>query len=419
MARQPVARLILLLTSFALLAQQPVLKQAGVCSRCHVAQVLEWSASKHPSANTACQNCHGPSREHVANERNQIKPDRLPQGEAVAALCATCHAAGCPKTSQKSRCQRCHHAHALSNPADNRLQPTESAEEKTFAQFRQHMDDGERFAASRQWSAARDSFSAAVKLRPADRRAAARLRMAERRLNPAMPGFEIVGSEFDAESGLPLRIRAAGLGFEMVLIPAGDFDMGSDALPASKPVHTVHVDAFYLATHEMTQQLWAALGEPDNSVNKGGSLPVHNVSWQDAQSALRKLNASMPSAEFRLPTEAEWEYAAGAPVAGGAWYRENSAVDSKAGFRESDSYAPRPVGGKAPNARGLFDMQGNVAEWTSSPLLPYPFQAAEGGGMKVVRGGSYADSIESLNPALRHGERPTRRLPWNGLRLAR
>ena len=80
-------------------AQAPQLKQAGVCARCHVAQVLEWSvAAKHGAAGTNCAACHGPSAGHVANERNQVKPDRLPVGmAAITGLCASCHAADSPE----------------------------------------------------------------------------------------------------------------------------------------------------------------------------------------------------------------------------------------------------------------------------------------------------------------------------------
>lgn len=407
-----VAGLALLLAALAA-AQEPALKQAGVCSRCHVAQVLEWSASKHVKAGTSCMQCHGPSAGHVANERNQVKPDRLPQGEAIAGLCAQCHAQGCPKTKQTAACQSCHHTHALSNPNEKQMQQVESPEEQAFAAYRKAMDAGEAAVRRQQWNAARDLFTSALKLRPSDKRAAARIKMCDRRRNPAIPGFEIVGSEFDAESGLPLHVRVASLGFEMRLVPAGEFDMGSDAVPSSKPVHTERVAAFYLATMEVTQKLWTELGLDNASLHRGDSLPVHNVSWDDAQQAIAKLNARVPGGGFRLPLEAEWEYAARAPSKpDSAWYRDNTADATKAGFRESNAYAPRPVAAKSANAWGFFDLQGNVAEWCASLLR-------QGEPLRVIRGGSYGDSKDALDPSMRHGERPSRRLPWNGLRIAR
>src|SRR5262245_24485214 len=92
-------------------------KAAGVCARCHVVSVLEWGISKHVAAKTTCQRCHGPSKDHVANERNEVKPDRLPRGAQIAKTCTNCHDAGCPKTQQTVSCQKCHHVHALIDPA--------------------------------------------------------------------------------------------------------------------------------------------------------------------------------------------------------------------------------------------------------------------------------------------------------------
>ena len=182
MARQKLAFLILFFVPLLATAQQTALQQAGVCSRCHVAQVLEWSASKHTTAGIACQNCHGRSEGHVANERNQVKPDRLPQAQAIAPFCSSCHNAGCPKTGQKTNCQSCHHAHALSNPNDQRMRPAESPEAKTFAEYRKLMEQGESHVSHNQWPPAREAFQSALKLRPNDARATARLRMVTRRL---------------------------------------------------------------------------------------------------------------------------------------------------------------------------------------------------------------------------------------------
>ncbi|MCZ2148926.1 MAG: cytochrome c3 family protein [Bryobacterales bacterium] len=210
MARSTLAGLILL-AAVLTAQQQPresAFRQAGVCSRCHVVQVLEWSASKHPAAGTGCQSCHGKSEGHVANERNEVKPDRLPHGDReVALLCASCHAAGCPKTSKTSGCSSCHHAHALSNPNDKQLRQTAAVtEDPRLAEVRRHMAEGERQVTRQDWRAAREAFAAAARVMPDNRRAASRARMAERRLNPAMPGLEIVGDAFDPESGLPLHV---------------------------------------------------------------------------------------------------------------------------------------------------------------------------------------------------------------------
>src|SRR5262249_39731602 len=91
-------------------------KAAGVCARCHVVSGVEWGVSKHVAAGANCQKCHGPSKEHVANERNEVRPDRLPRGASIAKTCTRCHDDGCPKTLQTNTCQKCHHVHALVDP---------------------------------------------------------------------------------------------------------------------------------------------------------------------------------------------------------------------------------------------------------------------------------------------------------------
>lgn len=431
MARSTLAGLIALLWPLLLGAQQPSpqLKQAGVCSRCHVAQVLEWSAAaKHTQAGTACQSCHGASAAHVANERNQVKPDRLPRTAAeFTALCATCHTAGCPKSLKKTDCQSCHHPHALANPNDRAMRPSVAP---GSTEYRARWAAGEQAVARADWQAARDAFAAALRARPGDRRTAARLKMAERRLHPAaLPGLEIVGTEFDAESGLPRRVRVAGLGLEMRLVPGGETEIGSEAWRDAQPVHSVYVEPFYLGQFEVTQREWTALGLDNLSEMKGDALPVYGISWNDAREWIARLNARTPGAAFRLPSEAEWERAArlntGADLEASAWYRANSAVGNAAGFKESSAYAPRAVGQKRAGAAGFFDLQGNVAEWCASLLRPYPYdardgrEAADGDGLRAVRGGAFADSPEYLDPAFRHSERATRRSKWTGLRLAR
>jgi formylglycine-generating enzyme required for sulfatase activity len=405
-------------------------RQAGVCSRCHVAQVLEWSTSRHDRAGVLCQNCHGPSTAHVANERNEIKPDRLPSGRAIAALCQSCHLQGCKKTGRREGCESCHHAHALFNPdANQQFDSLRSSEDDRLHRFEAHLKQGEAHLSDHNWSAAAGEFEAALRLYPNHRRASARLELAKRRLNPTLPGFEILDQRTDPETGLPLRVRLTGLPIEMVLISGGAADIGSDVLPGAGPLHTVVVEPFYLATTELTQHAWTAVGGDNRSTHRGEDLPVHDVSWNDAQEWIARLNARISGGSFRLPTEAEWEFAArsawkGAPAI--AWYRDNSAPTSAAGgFRELNAYAPQPVGTREADSRGIYDLAGNVWEWCSTLLKPYPYVAADGResafatGLRVLRGGGYADPPAYLSPSFRHGERPDRRLPFNGVRLAR
>jgi formylglycine-generating enzyme required for sulfatase activity len=386
-------------------------QQAGVCARCHVISVVEWGMSRHLKAGTGCVECHGASQGHVIDERNNIKPERMPRGAALAGLCAGCHKSGCPNSRQTASCQNCHHVHALVNPTkppavrDQRLEQRAAQWER----FSRQMAEGERLAGLEQWDKAQAAFRAALEQVPGDRRAAERLRMCERRLHPGLPGFEIVGQEFDGRTGLPREVQVAGTGIAMRLAPGGEFEMGAERFPGSKPVHTVRLEPFYLGKFELTQAQWKSLMGDNPSAHQGDRLPVERVSWEDARAFVKKLNEKVPGGGFRLPTEAEWEFAA---RTGGALPQPNQP-------------APRPVGSGQPDKLGLFDMLGNVWEWCSSLSRPYPFDPADGReapaatGLRILRGGGFADMTDLLDPALRHAERPNRRLRWNGLRLAR
>src|SRR5712692_9874724 len=98
------ATIIVFLLPLSLRGQTQI-KQAGVCSRCHVVSVLEWTISRHSKVGANCQACHGLSQDHVTNERDEVKPDRIPHGAAIAGLCRNCHTAGCPKTTETASCE--------------------------------------------------------------------------------------------------------------------------------------------------------------------------------------------------------------------------------------------------------------------------------------------------------------------------
>jgi formylglycine-generating enzyme required for sulfatase activity len=403
------------------------LKQAGVCARCHVISVVEWGISGHQKAGTDCIACHGPSVGHVRDERNNIKPDRLPHAAAIAGLCATCHAAGCPKSKRTDACQTCHHVHALLDPN----KPPSSQDERLDQLTRssqvavRHVGEGQRLVKLEHWQQAREEFQAALKEEPGNQVAARLLQVCERRLAPAMAGFEIAGKDWDAGTGLAREARVAELGIRMVLIPGGDADIGSERFAGAKPVHTVHVEAFYLGKYEVTRAEWKALMGTDPSAQTSSAdadrLPVDHVSWEAAQAFVSKLNQRVAGGGFRLPTEAEWEYAA---RAGGP--ADASTMERVAWFNApAQASAPHPVGSREADKLGLFDMQGNVWEWCSSLYMPYPYDSADGreslsaAGLRVLRGGGFADTADLLDPAARHAERPQRRLRSNGLRIAR
>jgi len=435
---------VILLVLCVFIAQalaQSDIKQAGVCSRCHVVSVLEWQISAHVEAGTNCQACHGPSAAHVANERNEVSPDRLPRGKAADGLCSSCHTQGCPSTKQTSDCTTCHNQHSLTKPqqiqsfeGDRSNHPIHQ-EVARLAKFREMIERAEALAAEKDWAAAKGVFEEALQLRPGDANALQRIAFCERRLSPEMPGFEIVGEEYDDVTGLPLEVKVAGTDIVMRLAPGGDFDIGTEDFKESQPVHTVTIQPFYLGKFEVTQAEWEAVTDANPSEHKDDSrLPVERVSWPDAKDFLSKLNQRVASHGFRLPTEAEWEYAAraggglfkGFELARYAWYRENSGSSSPdVDFRKIDTFSTHPVGEKESNRWGFHDMHGNVWEWTSSLLKPYFYDSSDGrespdaGGQRVMRGGGYADMADLLHPAIRHGERPTRQYRWNGLRIAR
>ena len=144
---------------------------------------------------------------------------------------------------------------------------------------------------------------------PGNPLATAKLELCEHRLHPGLEGFEIVGNRIDSGSGLPKEVKISGLGVPMVLVPTGQCDIGSDNLAGAQPVNTVHIEAFYMGKYEVTQAQWKALMGTNPSLHQGDDLPVEGVSWLMCQALMRKLNERIPGGGFRLPTEAEWEYA--------------------------------------------------------------------------------------------------------------
>lgn len=154
-----------------------------------------------------------------------------------------------------------------------------------------------------------------------------------------------------------------GVKFNMIYVEGGSFKMGylrySYSEYDTQPVHTVVLDSYYIAETEVTQELWQTIMRDNPSVNQGDSLPVNNVSWDDSQLFIRKLN-SITNSDFRLPTEAEWEYAArGGNKSKGYLYSGSDTLDVVC------SPAHTPVAQKRPNELGIYDMSGSVDEWCS------------------------------------------------------
>jgi formylglycine-generating enzyme required for sulfatase activity len=216
-----------------------------------------------------------------------------------------------------------------------------------------------------------------------------------------------------AEDGSAVAYSTNDLGMQFVSVPAGQFPMGcsegarpQECSADEKPRHTVQITrAFEIAKTVVTQKQWQAVMSSDPSRYKGDSLPVEQVGFQDVQAFLIKLNARNDGFLYRLPTEAEWEYAARAGTAD--QFAGANVADSLSRRMPSDDWAwynvekTQPVATKKPNAWGLYDMRGNVAEWvqdwydpkyyakspTADPKGP---ESSDGG--RGVRGGTFHDS---------------------------
>jgi formylglycine-generating enzyme required for sulfatase activity len=222
-----------------------------------------------------------------------------------------------------------------------------------------------------------------------------------------------------------------GAKLELVLIPAGLFDMGSaDAGPGDEegPLHRVRLSRpFYMGKYEVTQDVWQKVMGGNPSVFKGDRNPVDSVSWDECQDFLKKLNAlGKDPGQFRLPTEAEWEWACRAGTStqfsfgdadvgmfAHAWHWGNSGEFS------------HPVGTRKPNAWGLFDMHGNAWEWCSDwfdrdyyAKSPKKDPTGPGAGSdRVLRGGSWGGTARDCRSAHRCGLDPAGHSSLFGFRV--
>ena len=214
---------------------------------------------------------------------------------------------------------------------------------------------------------------------------------------------------------------------EFASIPAGEFLMGSDSEEASyyeNPVTRVRITSeFQLGQREVTQGQWqTVMGEnPAWHSECGMNCPVEDVSWEEVQEFIKRLNLIGDGFEYRLPTEAEWEYATRA----GAADERYGALDNVAWHAGNSGRDPHPVGLKAPNAFGLYDMLGNVSEWVMDWRGDYPGGAVTDpvgprtGFSRVHRGCSYSDRAEDCRAPARDGSYSGSGLWWVGLRLVR
>ena len=214
----------------------------------------------------------------------------------------------------------------------------------------------------------------------------------------------------------------------MVYVSGGSFDMGATSEQGGgygheKPVHRVTLSSYSIGKYEVTQELWEAVMGSNPSRCKGPRRPVEQVSWNDCQDFIRKLN-DLTGASFRLPTEAEWEYAArGGNSSRGYKYSGSNTIGDVAWYGGNDENQTHNVGSKSSNELGLYDMSGNVYEWCndwygnySSSSQSNP-QGPSSGTLRVYRGGSRGNNSGDCRVSYRYYRAPGHRSKNIGLRL--
>jgi formylglycine-generating enzyme required for sulfatase activity len=219
----------------------------------------------------------------------------------------------------------------------------------------------------------------------------------------------------------PERPQATVMPPAMVFVRGGTFMMGatseqSDAyLGDEMPVHEVTLSDFYIGKYPVTQKQWVTVMGINPSLYKGNlSLPVEMVSWSDVQEFIKKLNI-ITGKQYRLPTEAEWEYAArGGADSRGFKYAGSNCIHDVAWYADNSDEMTQPVGFKRPNELGIYDMSGNVCEWVNDWHGGYTAEAAtnptgpatSGEGRVVVRGGNWDSSARYCRVSCRYSHVP-------------
>jgi formylglycine-generating enzyme required for sulfatase activity len=217
------------------------------------------------------------------------------------------------------------------------------------------------------------------------------------------------------EREAPREFEVNGVKFKMIYVEGGTFMMGAteeqgdDAGEREKPVHEVTLSDYYIGETVVTQALWKAVMGNKPSYYKGDDrLPVEQVSWEDAQKFVTKLNR-LTGKVFRLPTEAEWEYAArGGKKSRGYKYSGSNNIDEVAWYYDNSGSKTHVVKGKKANELGLYDMSGNVCEWCNDWYGDYSSEAQDNpqgskmGSGRVYRGGSWFGSAKGCRVSFRN-----------------
>ncbi len=224
-------------------------------------------------------------------------------------------------------------------------------------------------------------------------------------------------------------IMVNGCAIDLIAITGGTFDMGcasyqnGDCDKDEKPVHEVYLNNFYIGKYEVTQDLWISVMGANPSYNVGSGYPVENVSWDDCQNFILSLNR-LTGLHFRLPTEAEWEYAAKGGNKSKGWiYSGSNKIDDVAWYSNNNNGGTNMVGRKKPNELDIYDMSGNVWEWCQDWKENYSKNAVKNpqgpmkGVCRVIRGGGWNNISKNCRVSDRNAKIPTSRRDDYGLRL--
>lgn len=225
------------------------------------------------------------------------------------------------------------------------------------------------------------------------------------------------------------EIDVNGVKFKMVYVAGGTFTMGATAEQVGynndeTPAHQVTLSDYFIGETEVTQELWyAVMGANPSNFTRSSRNPVERVSWYDCQSFIQKLN-QLTGLRFRLPTEAEWEFAArGGTKSKGYKYSGSNRIDDVAWYDGNSGRSTHEVATCYPNELGLYDMSGNVWEWCSDWFGSYSSMAqtdpsgAGSGSYRVFRGGSWLNNAQYCRVSIRYGNTPGSCFNALGLRL--
>jgi formylglycine-generating enzyme required for sulfatase activity len=231
-----------------------------------------------------------------------------------------------------------------------------------------------------------------------------------------------------------MAVSILNLDSNFIFVHSGTFEMGLpdtstvEGGEVSKPLHKVSLNSFYMLKTQVTQALWYAVMDTNPSFHKDCyTCPVENITWFDAQRFIDKLN-KMHKGHYRLPTEAEYEYAAGGGnKSRGLDYSGSNNVNDVAWYNDDAMGKSHPVGGKKPNELGLLDMSGNIWEWCSDwyEMFYYKVSPSDNphgpakGDKKVLRGGTWISLDEGCMVISRGALNPSSKDKYTGFRIVR